>query len=73
MAASLTIATLALYTRLRSCGLSAHGPRTQRNQFTGKQQIPISDKDIIARHQNRKNNNSFSKKSKCSNNAIYPL
>ena len=60
----LAIATARLNSRLRFSGLSSRELWTQRNQFT-HEQLPLSDSQfILAKHDLRSSNHSFSEKSK---------
>ena len=60
----LAIATARLNSRLRFSGLSSRELWTQRNQFT-HEQLPLSDSQfILAKHDMRSSNHSFSEKSK---------
>ena len=60
----LAIATARLNSRLRFSGLSSRELWTQRNQFTHAQ-LPFSDSQfILAKHDLRSSNHSFSEKSK---------
>ena len=60
----LAIATARLTSRLRFSRLSCHKLWTQRNQFT-LEQLPFSDSQfILAKHDLRSSNHSFSEKSK---------
>ena len=60
----LAIATARVNSRLRFSGLSSRELWTQRNQFT-HEQLPLSDSQfILAKHDLRSSNYSFSEKSK---------
>ena len=66
----LAVATARLNSRLRYHGLSARELWTQRNQFTGEQ-LPLSDyMNILAQHQQRLINHSYSEKSKNTNSSL---